>query len=109
MDDAPLLPAELQVVRPPPDADAGPAFRRTAAAGLENAARVGFVGRFADDLAVDPANRVGGDDQATVDAWGDGGSLEPGDVMHELPDVADAAAVGLVDVGRHDLEAVARP
>src|SRR5207302_1446997 len=63
-DQASFLPAQLPVSGPPPQSDSGPQLMLTAAQRAEDAARVGFVRRLADDLPIEPTDSIGGQDQA---------------------------------------------
>src|SRR5262249_53265220 len=80
---------------------------RGAAELTEDAACVGLVRRLADDLAVEPADRVSGDDDACGHFHCDGGGFEPGDVMDVAPDIEAPEFRRLVDVGGEDVEGVA--
>src|SRR5581483_5367232 len=66
-DPALLLERDLQIIGPSPQDDAGPQLVLAAAQRGEDAAGVGFVGRLADDLAVEPADRIGRQDEAGRD------------------------------------------
>ena len=59
---------------------------------------VGLVLRLADHLAVQPADRVGGDDEAVIDLRGHGRGLQPREFADVMPAVAEPGFGRFVDV-----------
>lgn len=73
----------------------------------ENTAGVGFVLGLADDLAVQPAHRIGRQHDAVGETRGDRGGLQPGDLLHERTRIGAIRAGRLFDVRGQHFETVA--
>src|SRR5205823_3075760 len=95
-----FLPDDLHIVRPTPKDDAGPELMLAARERGENPACVIDVRGLADHLPIEPANRVGGEDQSVLDLRRDGGGLQPGDRLHVMTWIAEPLPSRLVDVRR---------
>jgi hypothetical protein len=75
--------------------------------GREDAPGVRLVLGLADHLAIEPADRVGGEYDAVLDPRGDGCGLPPGEFADVLAAVTVSGVGGFVDVRRPHLEGVA--
>ena len=92
--EAAFLPGELPVAGPQPQTDAGPQLVHRAGKRTNDAPRVGLILRLADHFAVQPADGIGGEDQAIADLCRHGLGLQPGEFGDVVPAVAEAASVG---------------
>jgi hypothetical protein len=73
----------------------------------QDTAGIGLVRGFADHRAVDPRHGVRGDEDARVDLRCHGVRLQPRNTLDKLANIANAVALGLVDVRGDDLDAIA--
>src|SRR5688572_14191165 len=75
-----------------------------AAEGGQDAAGVGLVGGFADDLTIQPAHGVRSQDNSLLHPGRDYGSLGPGDGLHIGTWIGETFASGFVDMSGHNVE-----
>jgi hypothetical protein len=92
LDEGAFLPGELAIFGSDPEADAGPELVGATGEESEDTSGLVAIGGFADDLAIDPGDGVGGEDDGVGVVGCDGVGFAPG----QFGDIALAVTVGCV-------------